>query len=131
MTVTTFRDLRVLIGEDEQMLAMDLAEQLTVLGATALATVNTVALLERLITEGLNGANAVILDTDLLDGPVYDCVPRLEQLGAAVVFYSGYMQQERPDTLKHIEWIGKPAHAEDIARALCRAVDARKVLNID
>ncbi|MBJ3785500.1 response regulator [Devosia sediminis] len=131
MTVTTFRDLRVLIGEDEQMLAMDLAEQLSALGAEVVGSANTVSQLEALAADGLGGANAVVLDIKLLDGPVFSVVPQLEKHGAAVVFCSGYQVQERPEELSHIQWLGKPAQAEDIARALCQAVDARRDYQID
>ncbi|SMQ63350.1 hypothetical protein SAMN06295905_0800 [Devosia lucknowensis] len=131
MTTTTFTDLRVLIGEDEQLLAFDLAHQLETLGAHVVGMADSVARIEQMSDMQLSEANAAILDVELLDGEVYAVVPRLEAAGIGVVICSGYQRAERPDRFAHIEWVGKPALPEQIAAALCRAVDARKGNPID
>lgn len=131
MSLTTFRDLRVVIGEDEQLLAFDLAQQLEALGARVVASAGTVEQLEGLIQSGLDETNAAILDVDLLDGSIFPLVPDLEQRGVAVVFCTGYHRQDCPAELAHIPWIGKPARAADIAITLCLAIDARRNLQID
>ena len=131
MPATTISDLRVIIGEDEQMLAIDLTQQLEDLGARVVRSLSNVAELDQLLASGLDGANAAILDVDLLDGSVLPLVPRLEQAGVAVAICSGYTPEERPADLAHVPWIGKPARAADIASTLCLAVDTRKALEID
>lgn len=125
MLPTTFSDLRVLICEDEQLLAIDMAEQMQSLGAMIVAIVGSLAELEEILRTGTMNANAAILDVGLIDGPVYALVPALERQGIAVAFCTGYHQQERPETLKHLAWFGKPARCDEIAQALCLAIDGR------
>lgn len=131
MPLTSLSDLRVIIGEDEQMLAIDMAQQLEALGAQVVATVASLAALEQVLASGTSSANAALLDVELIGGSVIPIVPRLEQAGISVVICSGYSAQERPAELGHVQWIDKPARAEDVASALLRAINARKEHAID
>ena len=117
-------DLKVIVCEDEHLLALDLAQQLSALGATVVATVAAVAELEQSV-ETPAGVNAAILDIELADGEVYQVVPFLEERGIALAFYSAYSVAERPEQFSHIPWFDKLAPSGDIATALCAVLDGR------
>lgn len=120
----TTTDLRLIICEDEYLLAIDMAEQFAALGARVVDTVSSAAELERLLDQD-KSANAVLLDVELSDGVVYDIVPRLEERGLALAFCSAHLVQERPARFAHLEWFDKLASAGEIASALCAAHDGR------
>jgi CheY-like chemotaxis protein len=123
LSSTTNKDLRVLICEDEYLLAMDMAEQFEALQAQVVGIVGTMGDLERTIAASNFAANAVVLDLQFVDGNAYDIIPRLEKTGAAVVICSGYNVDERPAELAHIPWVNKPATAEMISGALRSTLD--------
>lgn len=119
-------DLRLIICEDEILLATELAEQFMQLGATIVATLGSVAEMEKFLLEGNSAANAAVLDVQLIDGHIYPVVPRLESMGMALVFYTAYLAQDRPDHCAHIPWLDKLTSARDIVDVLCAAHDARR-----
>jgi len=121
---TTNRDLRVLICEDEYLLAMDMAQQFEALHAQVTGIVGNLGELEKAVHDGLE-ANAVVLDWQFLDGKAHGIVPLLEERGVAVAVCSGYGPEERPAELVHIPWVTKPATADAVAEALCAVLDAR------
>lgn len=125
MTQTTSRDLRVLICDDEFLLAMDMAEQFESLQAEVVGTIGTLGELRRTVLSGDCPANAVVLDVQFADGQAYDILPLLEEKGLVVAISSGYGPEERPERFSHLPWITKPATADAISAALCASLDAR------
>jgi hypothetical protein len=125
LTPASPADLRVIICEDEVLLATEMAQQLEAMHVTIAGSVASLGELENLLRRD-QGANAAALDIQLLDGEIYSVVPRLEALGIAPVFYSGYMAADCPAHLTHIPWFGKLAPIKDIVDALCAARDARR-----
>jgi ActR/RegA family two-component response regulator len=123
VTQTTSADLRVLICDDEYLLAIDMAQQFEALDAEVLGTFGKLADLRHALKDGGHAANAVVLDLRLNDGSALDVLPMLEEQGIAVAITSGFGPEERPAEWAHIPWIGKPANAEDIAAALCNVID--------
>lgn len=125
MINTGSRDLRVLICDDEYLLAMDMAEQFEGLRADVVGLAGTIGELRRHLNANGFRANAVVLDLQYSDGNAYDVIPQIEQTGAAVVICTGFHVEERPQEFSHIPWIHKPASAETIYRALCAQLDSR------
>lgn len=119
-------DLRLIICEDEYLLAADLAQQFAGHGATVLASFPSLAELEAYLQQGDAGANAAVLDVQLLDGEVYPAIPRLQDLGMAMVFYTAYLAEDCPPHCAHIPWLDKLTPAKDIVDVLCAAHDARR-----
>lgn len=126
MTHTTSRDLKVLICEDEYLLAIDLAQQLEALQAQVVGIVGSLGDLREAIQSNATSFNAVVLDVQFADGRAYDVIPLLEEQGLATAISSGYGPEERPPEYAHIPWITKPTTADHIAAALCAARDARR-----
>ena len=131
MTTTTTQDLRILICEDEYLLAMDMAQQLTALGAEIVGMAGTIAEIERKVGMQPFDANAAILDIRYPDGLASRAVELLHKAGVATVICSGYSPDDGPPELKGLPWVTKPAHAEAISRALCDVLDARTKSGID
>lgn len=127
MTQTTSRDLRVLICDDEFLLAMDMAEQFASLQAEVVGVVGRLSELDQLASKADFPANAVVLDWQFVDGNADKIIPLLEQRGAAIVVCSGYAREERPPELAHIPWLTKPANADEIAQALLAELDGRRI----
>lgn len=126
----TINDLRLIICEDEYLIASDLAQQLVAMGATVVAIVGSVAELEQAMRDGRE-ANSALLDVELTDGQVYPAIPLLEERGIVVAFCTAYPARTCPPRFAHLAWIDKLALAEDIAAALCAAHDARSNAHID
>jgi ActR/RegA family two-component response regulator len=110
-----FSGLRVLICEDEYLLASDLAAELSDRGVTVagiMARVSEVmAALER---EDFN-ANAVALDVQLLDGMAFPLVEPMLAKGMSVVLCTGYGARDLPPEYANLPTVGKPT---DIDRLL-------------
>jgi ActR/RegA family two-component response regulator len=122
---TDNRNLRVLICDDEYLLAMDMAEQFEGLRADVVGLAGTLGELRRHLRADGFRANAVVLDLQFSDGNAYDVIPLIEETGAAVVICTGFHVEERPREFSHIPWIDKPASAETIYRALRVQLDNR------
>ena len=121
---STIDTLRIIVCDDEYLLAVNMAHELAALGATVVGIVRSVAELEALI-ESDHSANAAVLDVELIDGEVYRIVPLLEQHGIEIAFCSAYHIDDRPPQFAHLGWFDKLAPVENIARALRAAQDAR------
>ena len=121
---STINTLRIIVCDDEYLLADHMAQELAALGATVIAIVGSVAELEALI-ESDHSANAAVLDVELIDGEVYRVVPLLERHGIEIAFCSAYPVSDRPTEFAHIGWFDKLAPVENIARALHAAQGAR------
>ena len=119
------RDLRVVICEDEYMLALDMAQQLEQHGAVVSGSYVRASELIAGLSDGAMGANAAILDLDLEDAALLAAVDLLQQRGMAVVFCSGYMPSDLPERVAHIPFFSKPASFEDILTTLCETAVRR------
>ena len=113
-------ELRVLIFEDEYLLASDLSDQVEQLGA------QVAGLHPRLpdpVTSGgaaSDTANAAVIDIKLFDQTAFALARQLRQRGYALAFCSGYTRRDLPDDLIGLPFFTKPANAGDIVSALCR-----------
>lgn len=124
MSTISVRDLRVLICEDEYLLAMDMAQQFESLHAEVVGIIGKLADFDPLLRGELT-ANAVVLDWQFVDGKAHEVIAALEQRNVAVVVCSGYGTEERPAEFSHIPWVTKPANADELAAALCAVLEAR------
>jgi DNA-binding NarL/FixJ family response regulator len=114
---------RILVVEDEYMLAQELALFLEQHGATVVGPAGTVqAALGLASREALDAA---VLDVNLRNQPVYPAADTLIAHGVAIVFATGYdeLLMQRP-------YIGmprcsKPLDKEALLRVLVREIAAR------
>jgi AmiR/NasT family two-component response regulator len=87
LTEMLLRGVRILVAEDEPVLAFDLAGLLRQAGADVLGPVMTVA---KAISVAKDGRpHCAVLDVTLRDGPIFPAALVLRELGAGIVFYTG------------------------------------------
>ncbi|KPF65698.1 hypothetical protein IP69_17305 [Bosea sp. AAP35] len=113
---------RVLILEDEAIIAMDVEGILTDAGFDVMATVaSCAAAMDWLVADRVDVA---LLDLDLLDGSSDLVARRLNDLGIPFVVFSGSSQKN--ETIHPVfltgGWLEKPSPAERIVAAVRQAV---------
>jgi DNA-binding response OmpR family regulator len=107
--------LRILIVEDEPMIAMDLETMVTdVVTAIVLVKVS-VAATKKVLDESLD---FVFLDVDVTDGKTFEVAQILERQRVPFVFVSGSPQDQLPSELRSVPFIPKPFYAAQIEWAL-------------
>jgi CheY-like chemotaxis protein len=108
---------RVLVVEDEYLLARKIAGELATLGVEAIGPVGTVKQALDLVEHSghLDGA---VLDIKLRDGVVYPVAEALRARGVPFVFTTGYSEHAIPDRYKDIARYEKPFDPVQVARAL-------------
>ena len=110
----TLRGLRVLVLEDEPIIALAIEDALFELGATPVLA-ERVADAEAALAEG--GFDAAILDVNLHGQRSYPVAHALAALGLPFIFATGYGDAEHPDALRDVPTITKPYGRADIAAA--------------
>ncbi|GGF80996.1 response regulator [Paracoccus acridae] len=113
----TLAGRRILIVEDDFVIAHDFATMIGQAGATVIGPVGTLLEAMKLIerTGHLDGA---ILDINLGGEMVYDLVDALQAQGVPVVFATGYDPAAIPARYASVPLCQKPIDPEQIARAI-------------
>ncbi|MEN9709252.1 MAG: hypothetical protein RIQ68_1660 [Pseudomonadota bacterium] len=114
---------RILIVEDEPMIAMTLEDMLGDAGCRVAGTASQIADALQLIAGG--GIDGAVLDVNLgaeKIGPVAD---ELARLGSPFIFTTGYGAPGVPHAHAGQQIVQKPFRSEDLAQALARAFLAR------
>ena len=108
---------RLLVVEDDYLIADELRNELIDAGAEVIGPVPTVAKALQIIGSetALDGA---VLDVNLGGEKVFPLVDVLRKRGIPCVFVSGYERQAIPAAYADIPLCEKPAGAHEIARAM-------------
>ncbi len=108
---------RVLVVEDEYLIAKRIAGELAKLGIETVGPAGTVAQALALIAHGdhLDGAT---LDIKVRDAKVFAVADALQARGVPFVFATGYDQQAIPDRYSDVAHQHKPIDAAQVLRAL-------------
>ena len=101
---------RVLIVEDDYLIASDLEESFRSIGAEVLGPVPTVEDAERVCAE----ADAAVLDINLRGSRVFPVADRLQAAAIPFVFYTAYADVEVPVRFRGIGQLRKPARPVDL-----------------
>src|SRR3954471_20160153 len=110
------RDLRILVAEDEYLLAEDVARMLERQGAKIVGPVSTVTDSRRLARHAaLDGA---VLDVNLRGDMIWSVADFLLGRRAPVVFMSGYGATCCPEQYRHVPWLSKPLLASELVNVL-------------
>ena len=111
-----FDDARVLIVEDEPIIAMDLAQAVESAGGVVIGPAATLAQALALIHASV--LEAAILDANLPDGHIGPVLESLRQ-HVAVVIHSGVgLPQEVKERFPHVPVYFKPTSAEILTKRL-------------
>jgi two-component SAPR family response regulator len=107
---------RVLVVEDDYLIARDLGHMLRRLGFAVVGPFPDLAA----AFAGLEAEppDLALLDIDLRDTPVFPLAEELERRGIPVVFCTGYDHRILPPAMHRIRRITKPVVAADLAKAL-------------
>ena len=114
--------LRVLVVEDETLVAMLLEDMLADHGCVVAATASRIPqALEHIADEGL-GLQAAILDVNLAGQPSFPLAEALAAKGVPFVFATGYGAGGLPETWRDRPTLQKPFSHDEVGRMLKVAV---------
>lgn len=118
---------RVLVVEDEAVVAFDVEYSLRDFGCEVLASVASGAEALALLDGGGPLPDVVVLDINLSDGPAGPLARRLRDAGLPYVVATGYDGEQIADPLlRDVPRLGKPYHAEELRAALLKALLGRQ-----
>jgi DNA-binding LytR/AlgR family response regulator len=109
---------RLLVVEDEYMVACEVAEALEDAGANIIGPAATIEDALRLIEEHGDAIDGAVLDVNLRDELVYPVADALMARGVPTVFATGYDQINIPDTYAAIPRCLKPVLMGQLIRLL-------------
>ena len=112
----SLQNRRILVVEDEAMIALDLEATLTSAGASVIGPLAQVAdAIEALQDED---PDAALLDVNVGGQRVYPVVAILQARGIPFVFLTGYAEQMLPESLRDQRICRKPCHPQRVVQAL-------------
>ncbi len=114
---------RVLIIEDEPIVAMLLEDMLGDLGLTVAGRART---LDRALQADAARCDAAVMDINLQGQKSYAAAERLAGAGVPIVFVTGYTRERPPEPLSRAPILLKPYGIHELAEALHRAFGARQ-----
>jgi CheY-like chemotaxis protein len=112
-----FEGRRVLLVEDEAMIAMLLEDMLTDLGCQVIGPAYAIAAALELAREH-DQIDAAILDVNLAGRPVFDVADALRARNVPVVYSTGYGAGGLRAVDQDAPVLGKPFRSEELAAAL-------------
>lgn len=113
-------NLRVLICEDEYLLASDLADEIVARGGAVVGIFSRVSeILAALEADGFD-ANAAVLDIKLLDGDAFAVIAPMLARGMKVVFCTGYVPSDLPPEFSSLPAVKKPTDIDELIEAFSR-----------
>ena len=123
MTDPALRDCRVLVVEDEFMLADELEMELLEAGAIVVGPAGTIEDAFALIRSGQK-IDGVILDVSLRGEMSFPVADLLTERGVPFVFTTGYDASVIPARLRHVVRCEKPVKIAEIIEAIGRLIHA-------
>jgi two-component SAPR family response regulator len=114
------KTLRILIVEDQPLVAMGLEMMVTEIVRAAVVVEASVAATKEVLHEALDFA---FLDVDVTNGKTFEIAQILERKRVPFVFISGSPQEQLPSDLRGAPFIPKPFHSAQIERVLQAVVD--------
>lgn len=113
---------RVLVVEDDALIALDIARQLTSAGFQVVGPAVSVAKALRLIDD--HGCDIAVLDVNLGRNETSELVAReLRARSTPFVVLSGYASEQHPPGLQGAPVLSKPASPRDLVATLLRCME--------
>jgi len=114
---------RVLVVEDEMMIAMLVEDMLSELGCAVVGPAHALDTALDLVRTEL-GLDAALLDVNLGGQPVFAVADALREKGVPAIFSTGYGDAALRDVDRGSHVLQKPFRAGDLAKALSAALGA-------
>lgn len=124
MASGSLADRRILVVEDEYILARQLVRTLTQEGAVVLGPVPDVARALAMVADGPGEIDVAILDVNLVGEKVYPVAEALLDRGVPFLFASGYDADESGLRFTGIRHLVKPLMMKSLVAALVAEMDA-------
>jgi CheY-like chemotaxis protein len=119
-TTSWLKGRRVLLIEDEYLVAMQMARQFADFGVEV---VGPVATLDRALAFANGGAlDAAVVDINLRGMMAYEVADQLQERGIPFVFASGYDRSTIPPRFAGVIYCEKPIDPRQVAQALSGAL---------
>lgn len=115
------RDRRLLVVEDDYMLATDLAEALRAHGAKVIGQAASVEDALKLVASA-DGIHGALIDPDLGGEPAFPVADALRQGGVPFAFVTGYDAWAIPKGYADAPYFEKPVDADRLVGSLARAL---------
>lgn len=112
--------LRVLIVEDEAIIAMTAEDMLDEIGCVTAGVAATLAEAEAAVSRG--GFDVALLDINLNGVDSLPVAARLTAAGRPFVFTTGYGAGGRDSRYDHVPLVTKPYQPKDLAEAIAQAM---------
>ena len=122
MRVTTNSDRRILLVEDEELVALELSTELSRLGWGIVGPAATLAEALSLLSSNVDAA---VLDVNLRGRSVYPLAKALEERDVPFLFCTGYEMADPEGRFPRVPVIRKPAHPAAVSAALLQLLKAR------
>lgn len=114
--------VRVLVVEDEALIALDIAQQLTDAGFEVIGPAPSVAKAHELI--GDHGCDLAVLDFNLREETAEPIAAELRTRGTPFILLSGISKERLPATLTDVVLLPKPAHPVSLVAALHQSMSS-------
>jgi two-component SAPR family response regulator len=121
---TSLKGRRVLVAEDQYLLADELRRHLTRLGTDVVGPVATVNGVLELLASGR--VDVALLDVDLDGEMVYAAAEELERRNIPFAFVTGYEHAAIRSDFAHSPYIPKPFSLNVLADVLIRLIDGNQ-----
>jgi DNA-binding response OmpR family regulator len=112
---------KVLVVEDDALLGLDIAQQLTNAGLEVVGPALSVAKALRLMVE--KGCDVAVLDVNLGTETAEPVALELKARRTPFVVLSGYSSEQHPIGLRGAPALSKPARPEDLVAMLFKCMD--------
>jgi CheY-like chemotaxis protein len=113
---------RVLIVEDEALVAMLLEDMLIDAGYAVSGTLSAIPQALEFVAEAATDFDVAILDVNLRGLPIFPVAEALAQAGKPFVFATGYGAGSLPEVWRDRPTLQKPFGAGDVERVLATAL---------
>lgn len=114
-----FQGKRVLVLEDEPIIAVLLEELIEAAGGQA-ECLSTLAAVQQALDRGT--PDMAILDINIHNENSYAIAERLQLLGVPLIFASGYGSNGRPANMAEVPVVTKPYGLDELEQALAEAI---------
>jgi CheY-like chemotaxis protein len=111
----TLRGKRILVVEDEMLIAMRLESEVAGLGGKVITAASVDAALDIIASTELDGAT---VDLKLRGQRSFSVADALAARHVPFVFATALMRSDIPDRYANVPWLGKPLRPQDVFRAL-------------
>jgi CheY-like chemotaxis protein len=116
--ITSLNGLRLLVVEDEAMIAMMLEDMLDTFGCVVVEVAGTLSKGLDLVSNEALDLDGAILDVNLGGEPVYPVAERLIALGVPFIFCTGYGLAGLASNFSHVPTLAKPYMREELETLL-------------